>query len=115
MNDMFYVQYNLRLSRNQLLNKTLESSNIVLDDIDPSLERVVETQPTTFDNEDLSWMDLDPLPQSEDLNIVVGRVPSGPGESSQNPIFESSHVEDVDYENSYDCHIIRLYSLDYSY
>jgi hypothetical protein len=42
------------------------------------------------------------LPWPEDLNIVVGRVPSEPGESSQNPIFESSHVEDVDDENSDD-------------
>jgi hypothetical protein len=97
---MVYVQYNLRLRHNQLLNKTPESSSIVLDDFDPSSEWVVETQPPTFDNEDLSWMDLDPLPQPKDLNI--GRVPSGPRESSQNPILESSHVEDVDDEDSDD-------------
>jgi hypothetical protein len=51
---MVFVQYNLRLRHNQLLNKTLESNNIFLDDVDPSSDWVVETQPTTFDNEDLS-------------------------------------------------------------
>jgi len=56
-----------------LLNKTPKSSSIVLDDIDPSSKWVVETQRATFDNEDLSWMDLDPLPQPEDSNIVVGQ------------------------------------------
>jgi hypothetical protein len=77
---MVYVQYNLRLRHNQLLNKTPESSNIVLDDFDPSSEWVVESQAPAFDNEDLSWMDLDPLPQPE------VQIPSGPGESSQNPM-----------------------------
>jgi hypothetical protein len=89
---MVYVQYNLRLRRNQLMNKTPESSNIVLDDFDPSSEWVVESQAPTFDNEDLSWMDLDPLPQPE------VQIPSGPGESSgiHNPHVgsQSIHVED---------------------
>jgi hypothetical protein len=57
------LKLNLKKERiHQLLNMTLESSNIVLDDIDASSELVVETQRPTFDNEDLSWMDLDPLP-----------------------------------------------------
>ena len=85
-----------------MLNKTPESSNIVLDDVDPSSDWVVETQPAAFDNEDLSWMDLDPLapPHDENVGTDVAAVPlfSGPGESShaQNPPVESSHVEDVD-------------------
>jgi len=102
LNDMVFVQYNLRLRRNQLLNKTPESSNIVLDDVDPSSDWVVETQPAAFDNEDLSWMDLDPPapPHEENVgtDVAVVALPSGPGESSQarNPPVESSHVEDVD-------------------
>jgi len=73
-----------------------------LNDIDPSSKCVVKTQPIEFNNEDLSWTYLDRLPQPEDLNIVVGQVPIRLGESSQNLIFESSHVEDVDDENSDD-------------
>jgi hypothetical protein len=64
---MVFVQYNLRLRRNQLMNKTPESSNIFLDDIDPSSDWVVETQPAAFDHEDLSWMDLDPEPHQENV------------------------------------------------
>jgi hypothetical protein len=60
---MIYVQYNFGLRCNWLLNKTPESNNIVLDDFDHSFEWVVETQPIAFDNEDLFWMDLDPLSQ----------------------------------------------------
>lgn len=95
---MVFVHYNLRLRRNQLLNKTLESNNILLDDLDPSSDWVVETQLAAFGNEDLSWLDLDPLPHQQDVNIGVGQLPSRPGESSQaqNPHVESSHVEDVD-------------------
>jgi hypothetical protein len=83
-----------------LLNKTPESNNIFLDDVDPSSDWVVETQPTTFDNEDLSWMDLDLEPHQENVCTDVAPVslPSGPGESSQaqNPPVESTHIEDVD-------------------
>ena len=87
LNDMVYVQYNLRLRRNQLLNRTPASGNITLDDFDPSSEWVVETQAPVFDNEDLSWLDLDPPPE----------VPSsGPGESSgaQNPTPEDEEEEE---------------------
>ena len=95
---MVYVQYNLRFRRNQLLSKTPGSQTIVLEDVDPSSDWVVESQPAAFDNEDLSWMDLDPLPQQEDveIDVVVGLVPSGPGESSHAP------VEDVDDDSESD-------------
>jgi hypothetical protein len=56
----------------------------------------VESQAPTFDNEDLSWMDLDPLPQPE------VRIPSGPGESSRNPTVGSIHIEDEEDEDSDD-------------
>jgi hypothetical protein len=85
------------------MNKTPESSNIFLDDIDPSSDWVVETQPTTFDHEDLSWMDLDPEPHQENVCTDAAPVslPSGPGESSQaqNPPVQSTHVENVDDES----------------
>jgi hypothetical protein len=59
-----------------------------------------ETQPTTFDNEDLSWMDLYPQTHQENVctDVATVSLPSGPGESSQawNPPVESTHVEDVD-------------------
>ena len=86
-----------------MLNKTIESNNIFLDDVDPSSDWVVGTQPTTFDHEDLSWMDLDPKPHQENVAIDVAQptpvsLPSGPGESSQAqiPPVESTHVENVD-------------------
>jgi hypothetical protein len=97
---MVFVQYNLRLRRNQLMNKTLESNNIFLDDVDPLSDWVVEIQPTTFDHEDLSWMDLDPEPHQENkcTDAAPVSLSSGLGESSQahNPLVESTHVEDVD-------------------
>jgi hypothetical protein len=97
---MVFVQYNLRLRRNQLMNKTPESSNIFLDDVDPSSNWVVETQPAAFDHEDLSWMDLDPEPHQENVCTDVAPVslPSRLGESSQaqNPPVETTHIENVD-------------------
>jgi hypothetical protein len=45
-----------------VVEQDLESSSIILDYFDPSSEWVVETQPPSFDSEDLSYMDLDPLP-----------------------------------------------------
>jgi len=91
LNDMVYVQYNLRLRRNQLLNKTPASGNIVLEDFDPTSEWVVESQAPAFENEDLSWLDLDPIPEVP---------PSGPGETSgapnQSEDVESDEDEDED-------------------
>lgn len=36
LNDLVYVQYNLQLRHNQLLNKRPDSDPIVLEDIDPT-------------------------------------------------------------------------------
>ena len=95
LNDMVYVQYNLRLRRNQLLNRTPASGNITLDDFDPSSEWVVETQAPVFDNEDLSWLDLDPPPEV---------LSSGLGESSgaQNPTPEEDEEDEDDNEEDDD-------------
>jgi hypothetical protein len=67
------------------MNKTSESSNIFLDDVDPSSDWVVDSQPSAFDHEDLSWMDLDPEPHQENVctDVAPASLPSGPGESSQ--------------------------------
>jgi hypothetical protein len=49
LNDLVFVQYNLRLRRNQLLNKRPDSDPIVLDDIDPTSDWIAETHPPEFD------------------------------------------------------------------
>jgi hypothetical protein len=69
LNDLAFVQYNLQLRRNQLLNKRPDSNPIVLDDVDPTSDWVVETHPREFDVDyDLEvdearqvQMDADPL------------------------------------------------------
>ena len=78
LNNMVYVQYNLRLRRNQLLNKTPASGNITLDDFDPSSEWVVETQAPVFDNEDLFgwiWTHLQRFHLQGQGNQVGLRIP----------------------------------------
>ena len=93
LNDVVFVQYNLRLKCNQLQNKTPELCSIFLDDGDASSDWVVETQPATFYNEDLLWLDLDPLPQQQDVGVDVGHVPSGWGESSEVAQAQTPHIE----------------------
>eukprot|EP00253_Pinus_taeda_P036722 PITA_36722 len=59
LSDLVYVQYNLWLRRNQLLNKRPDSDPIVLEDIDPISDWVVKSHPAEFDpDEDLDF-DLD--------------------------------------------------------
>ena len=62
-----------------MLKKTPHSNNIVLDDLDPTSDWVVESQPAAFDNEDLSWLDMYPLPHEQDVNLDVVQLPSEPG------------------------------------
>jgi hypothetical protein len=45
LNDLVFVQYNLRLRHNQLLNKSPDLDPIVLDDVDPTSDWVLETHP----------------------------------------------------------------------
>jgi hypothetical protein len=69
LNDLVFVQYNLRLRRNQLLNKRPDTDPIVLDDVDPTSDWVAETHPPEFDvDHDIEMelagqaqMDADPL------------------------------------------------------
>eukprot|EP00253_Pinus_taeda_P011454 PITA_11454 len=56
LNDLVYVQYNLRLRRNQLLNKRPDLDPIVLEDIDPTSDWVVESHPAEFaSDEDIDY------------------------------------------------------------
>jgi hypothetical protein len=56
LNDLVYVQYNPLLRRNQLLNKRPNSNPIVLEDIDPTSDWVVESHPIEFaSDEDMDY------------------------------------------------------------
>eukprot|EP00253_Pinus_taeda_P007875 PITA_07875 len=70
LNDLVYVQYNLRLRRNQSLNKRSDSDPIVLEDIDPTSGWVVESRPAEFDLDEDRDLDLD-IETSVDLEHVV--------------------------------------------
>eukprot|EP00253_Pinus_taeda_P010821 PITA_10821 len=72
LNDLVYVQYNLRLRRNQLLNKRLDSDPIALEDIDPTSDWVVESRPTEFDPDEGLDLDLD-IETSVELEHAVYR------------------------------------------
>ena len=98
LNDLVYVQYNLRLRRNHLLNKRPDSDPIVLEDIDPTSDWVVESHPAVFaSDEDINYdlqtiaslehnvqlnADLDPL-----VPVSASRPASPPvaGTSSAQP------------------------------
>jgi hypothetical protein len=49
LNDLVFMQYNLWLRHNQLLNKRPDSYRIVLDDVDPTSDWVAETHSLEFD------------------------------------------------------------------
>eukprot|EP00253_Pinus_taeda_P018293 PITA_18293 len=59
LNDLVYVQYNLRPRRNHLLNKRPDSDPIVLEDIDPTSDWVVESCPAEFDPDEDLGLDFD--------------------------------------------------------
>ena len=74
LNDVF-VQYNLQLSCNQLLNKRPETDPIVLDDIDPSSEWA-ESHPTELDVDfDIEAMELGGVDRN--ANLVIEQVVGG--------------------------------------
>ena len=74
LNDLVFVQYNLRLRRNQLLNKRPDSDPIVLEDIDPTSNWVVESCPAEFDPDEDLDLDLD-METSIELEHVVQLQP----------------------------------------
>jgi hypothetical protein len=58
MNDLVFVQYNLRLRHKQLEGSS-SVEVIPLLEVDPFSEWIVETEESTFRDEDLSWIDSD--------------------------------------------------------
>ena len=75
------MQYNLRLRRNQLMNKRPDTDPIVLDDIDPTSDWLVETQEPEFDPDfdieldavDDVTMEADPLlPVPSSVHVDAG-------------------------------------------
>jgi hypothetical protein len=65
LNDLVFMQHNLQLRRNQLLNRRLDTNPIVLEDIDPTSEWVEESHPPEFDPD----FDIDDL-ESEGIGFV---------------------------------------------
>ena len=84
LNDLVYVQYNLQLRRNHLLNKRPDSDPIVLEDIDPTSNWVVESHPAEFDPDEDLDLDLD-IEASVEIEHVVqlNANPSPPASVSQ--------------------------------
>jgi len=74
LNDLVFVQYNLQLRRNQLLNKKPDSDPIVLEDIDPTSDWVVESRPVEFDPDEDLDVDLD-METSVELEHIVQLQP----------------------------------------
>eukprot|EP00253_Pinus_taeda_P024053 PITA_24053 len=87
LNDLVYVQYNLRRKRSQLLNKRLDSDPIVLEDIDPTSDWFAATaqaaSATTStiavedDDDEEPWADL------SNSDVEVERDDLGSSSSSQ--------------------------------
>eukprot|EP00253_Pinus_taeda_P027212 PITA_27212 len=74
LNCKVYVQYNLRLRRNHLPNKRPDSDPIVLEDIDPTTDWIVESRPAEFDPDEDLDLDLD-IETSVELEHVVQLQP----------------------------------------
>eukprot|EP00253_Pinus_taeda_P011696 PITA_11696 len=86
LNCKVYVQYNLRLRRNQLLNKRPDSDPIVLEDIDPTSDWVVESRPTEFDPDEDLDLDLDIETSVELEHVVQLNVDPNPPASVSQPL-----------------------------
>eukprot|EP00253_Pinus_taeda_P027736 PITA_27736 len=87
LNDLVFVQYNLRLRRNQMMNKTPDLDPIVLDDIDPTSEWVEETEDPVFDtdfdiNMALAGDEADFVAASEPGSVVASRKGKEPMEAT---------------------------------
>eukprot|EP00253_Pinus_taeda_P013074 PITA_13074 len=84
LNDLVYVQYKLRLRRNQLLNKRPDSDPIVLEDIDPTSDWVVESHLAKFDPDEDLDLDLD-IETSVELEhaVQLNAYPNPPALVSQ--------------------------------
>eukprot|EP00253_Pinus_taeda_P008485 PITA_08485 len=67
LNDLVFVQYNLQLRRNQVMNKTPNLDPIVLDDIDPTSEWVEEPKDPVFDVD----FDIDVALAGDEADLVA--------------------------------------------
>eukprot|EP00253_Pinus_taeda_P010457 PITA_10457 len=72
LNDLVFVQYNLRLRRKQMMNRRPDLDPIVLDDINPTSEWVEETEDPVFDVD----FDIDMALGGDEADLVA---PSKPG------------------------------------
>ena len=71
LNDLVFMQYNLRLRRNQMMNKTPNLDPIVLDDINPTSEWVEETEDLVFDVD----FDIDMALAGDEADLVAPSEP----------------------------------------
>ena len=94
LNDLVFVQYNLRLRQNQLMSKTPDLDPIVLDDIDPTSEWV-ETEDPVFEAD----FDFDAALAGGEFETDLV-VPSEPGlvvasRKGKQPMEDTSHETQV--------------------
>eukprot|EP00253_Pinus_taeda_P029969 PITA_29969 len=97
LNDLVYVQYNLRLKCNQLLNKRSDSDPIVLEDIDPTSNWVVESHPTEFvfyEDMDFELQTIVSLEHNVQLNADPGPlVPASASQRASPPVAGTSSAQ----------------------
>eukprot|EP00253_Pinus_taeda_P010623 PITA_10623 len=87
LNDLVFVQYNVRLRRNQMMSKILDLDPIVLDDIDPTSEWVEEIEDPVFEVDfdiDMALVgdEADYVAASEPGSIVASRKGKEPMEGT---------------------------------
>eukprot|EP00253_Pinus_taeda_P004265 PITA_04265 len=90
LNDLVFVQYNLRLRRNQMMSKTPNLDPIVSDNIDPTSEWVEETKEPMFEVDfdidmALARDEADYVAASEPGSVVASRKGKEPMEGTNRP------------------------------
>eukprot|EP00253_Pinus_taeda_P029211 PITA_29211 len=93
LNDLVYVQYNLWLRCNQLLNKRPDSYPIVLEDIDPTSDWLVESHPAEFDSDkdiDYDLQTVASLEHNVQLNVDPDPLVPGSGPVPSPPVVGAS-------------------------
>lgn len=97
LNDLIYVQYNLWLRRNQLLNKRPDSDPIVLEDIDPTSDWVVESHLAEFASDedmDCELQTIASLEHNVQLNVDLDPlVPASASELASPPVAGTSSAQ----------------------
>eukprot|EP00253_Pinus_taeda_P011627 PITA_11627 len=71
LNDLVFMQYNLRLRRNEMMSKSPDLDPIVLDDIDPTSEWVEETEDPVFEAD----FDIDMALARDEADYVAASEP----------------------------------------